>query len=242
MKTPRVLVLRAAGINCDREMATAFSWCGAKPERVHINRLLTGGVRLLDFDVLALPGGFSYGDVIAAGRILGDQIKRVPGLDDFIADGRPVIGVCNGFQVLVKAGLLPGNGRDHRQTATLTDNDSGRFLCDWVRLKTSPVSFFTKGLPETVELPIAHGEGKFVAPEALLNALEPRVALRYEANPNGSMRDIAGLVNAGGNVFGLMPHPERFLTPLHHPSRRDAAANELGLQIIRNIVDHVRAN
>jgi len=253
MKKPRVLVLRAAGINCDREMATAFSWCGARPERVHVNRLLDRTVSLVDFDALALPGGFSYGDVIAAGRILANQVKKVPGLAAFIADGRPVLGVCNGFQALVKAGILPGEalstpallpksegGSRWVQTASLTDNDSGRFECRWVRLRTSPVSFFTKGLPETVELPIAHGEGKFVAPEPVLDALEPRVALRYAENPNGSQRDIAGLVSAGGNVFGLMPHPERFLTALHHPSRREVAARELGLQIIRNIVDHVR--
>lgn len=237
MKMPRVLVLRAAGINCDREMATAFAWTGARPERVHINRLLRGDDKLMDYDALAIPGGFSYGDVINAGRILGNQIKRVPGLDAFIAGGRPVLGVCNGFQTLVKAGILPNDGG---QSATLAANDSGRFECRWVRLKTLPVGFFTKGLPETVELPIAHGEGKFIAPESVLDAIEPRVALRYQENPNGSLRDIAGLVNARGNVLGLMPHPERFLTPLHHPSRRDVAARELGLQMIKNIVEHVR--
>lgn len=241
MRKPRVLVLRAAGINCDREMAAAFQWCGARPERVHINALLAGKSRLLNFDVLVLPGGFSYGDVIAAGRILANQVKKLPGLAEFIAEGRPVLGVCNGFQVLVKSGILPGNGTDWVQTATLTDNDSGRFECRWVRVKTAPVSFFTRGLPETVELPIAHGEGKFVAPEPVLDALEPRVALRYGDNPNGSLRDIAGIVNAGGNVLGLMPHPERFLTPWHHPGRRQAEARELGLQMIRNIVEHVRS-
>ena len=240
---PLVLVLRAAGVNCDLEMETAFRWCGARAERVHVNELLTGRRRLADFAALALPGGFSYGDDISAGKVLANEVRKVAGLEEFVASGRPVLGACNGFQVLVKAGLLPGEpgGGAGRQSASLAANLSGRFECRWVRLKVSPVSFFTRGLPETIELPIAHGEGRFVAPEAVLDRLEPKVAFRYLENPNGSMRDIAGLVNASGNVLGLMPHPERYLTPLHHPSRREAEARELGLQIVKNAVEHMRS-
>ncbi len=229
----RVLVLRAAGVNCDAELELAFRWCGAKVERVHVNALLSGARRLLDFDVLGLPGGFSYGDDIAAGKVLANEVRKLPGLAEFVRSGRPVFGVCNGFQVLVKAGLLPGDG-EGRQTASLAANDSGRFECRWVKLRVRDGSFFTRGLPEEIELPIAHGEGKFVAPEGVLDKV--RVALSYAENPNGSMRDIAGIVNAAGNVFGLMPHPERFLTPLHHPSRREVEARELGLAIVENIV------
>jgi phosphoribosylformylglycinamidine synthase len=235
---PRVLVLRAAGTNCDLETELAFQWCGAATARVHINALVRGTERLLDHDVLVLPGGFSYGDHIAAGRVLAAEVKMLAGLEKFISSGRPVLGICNGFQVLVKSGVLPGHGDG--QTVSLTTNDSGRFECGWARLKVNPASFFLKGMPDVIELPVAHGEGKFVAPDSVLDDVEPRIALRYLDNPSGSMRDIAGLTNKRGNVFGLMPHPERYLTAMHHPAGKAAQARELGLQIIRNCTEHVR--
>lgn len=235
----RVLVLRAAGINCDEEMDLAFQWVGAQPERVHINVLLAKEKALKDYDVLAIPGGFSYGDHVAAGRILAEEFKRLPGLKTFVDSGKPVLGICNGFQVLVKSGLLPGQLGDDPSVA-LTLNDSARFDCRWVKVKVEGKSAFTKGLPDTVELPVAHAEGKLVAAPEVLDKLDGQVAFRYVDNPSGSMHDIAGLTNKKGNVLGLMPHPERYLTPHHHPTRATAKANELGLHIIKNCVDAVK--
>lgn len=241
MSRPRALIVRAPGTNCDAETALAFKTAGARVSTAAIGELLAGSTTVLGFDVFVIPGGFSYGDDIASGRILANELKRVAGLTEFIAEGRLVLGVCNGFQALVKAGFLPdGAGPEPRQTASLTFNDSGRFVCRWVRLRVSPVSPFLKGLPETIELPVAHGEGKFAAPNEVLDRIEGQVALRYIDNPNGSLRDIAGLANAKGNVLGLMPHPERFLSPWHHPEGRRKAleARELGLAMIENAVRH----
>jgi len=239
MTKPRVLILRSAGTNCDLETEAAFELAGGQPSRVHINALLNGTQKLREFDILCIPGGFSYGDHIAAGRVLANEVKKISGLKEFINSGKPVLGICNGFQVLVKAGFLPG-AKAGEQTASLTTNVSGRFECRWSRMKVSQVSFFTKGMPEFIDLPVAHGEGRFVADDDVLDKLEKQVVLRYEDNPSGSMRGIAGLVNAKGNVFGLMPHPERFLTPHHHPYRSEIPENALGLQIIKNCVSHVR--
>lgn len=235
----RVLVLRAAGINGDAELETAFQWCGAQTDRVHINALLNGTAKLHEFDILALPGGFSYGDHISGGRVLASEVKKVRGLKEFVNSGKPVLGICNGFQVLVKAGILPGNVGDP-QTVSLTNNVMGRFECSWTRVKVEGKSFFTKGLPDVVELPIAHGEGRFVAPDKVLDGVESQVVFRYVDNPSGSMREIAGITNKKGNVLGLMPHPERSLTAWHHPYKRKLTEKELGLQVIKNTVDHVK--
>ncbi len=235
----RVLILRAAGVNCDAELETGFQWCGAQPERVHINALLGGHKKLHEYDVLALAGGFSYGDHIAGGRVLANEVKKIRGLKEFVSSGKPVLGICNGFQVLVKAGFLPGNPGDP-QTASLTYNASGRFECSWARVKVEGKSFFTKGLPDVLDLPVAHGEGRFVAPDKVLDGLDGQVVFRYQDNPSASMRDIAGITNRKGNVLGMMPHPERFLTAWHHPTKKKVADKELGLQILKNTVDHVK--
>lgn len=259
---PRTLVLRAAGSNCDGETAFAFEQSGSVTELVHINRLLAEP-RLLDqFQILALPGGFSYGDDISAGRILANQIVHHLGdaVRGFIESGRPVIGVCNGFQVLVKTDLLPGSISGHTgQTATLAHNDCGRFIDRWVRLG-APRSkcIWTQNLtPPVIELPIAHGEGKFIPrDDKVRRALweNGQVALIYTRpdgspaagqfpdNPNGSVDDIAGVCDASGLVFGLMPHPERYIDPLQHPawtSQRPARRVGHGLQIFANAVKHV---
>lgn len=239
MSKPRVLILRAAGTNCDLETEAAFEMAGAQPARVHINAILDGKEKLREYDILCIPGGFSYGDYISSGRVLANEVKKITGLKEFVSSGKPVLGICNGFQVLVKAGFLPG-GKNVEQTASLTTNASGRFECRWSRIKVSQVSFFTRGMPEYIELPVAHGEGRFVADDDVLDKVEKQVALRYEDNPSGSMRGIAGIVNAKGNVFGLMPHPERFLTPHHHPFKMDVPENALGLQIIRNCVQYAK--
>jgi phosphoribosylformylglycinamidine synthase len=260
---PRTLVLRAAGANCDGETAYAFELAGAASELVHINRLLADPSLLDGYQILAIPGGFSYGDDISAGRILANQIVHHLGdvVRGFIESGRPVIGICNGFQVLVKTDLLPGSitGRSG-QTATLTNNDCGRFVDRWVRLGAVKRSkcVWTDGLqPPLIELPVAHGEGKFIpGDDSVRRALweNGQVALVYARedgspargqfpdNPNGSVDDIAGVCDSSGLVFGLMPHPERYVDPIQHPawtSQRPQRKTGYGLQIFANAVRHV---
>lgn len=257
---PRTLILRTAGTNCDAETAYAFELAGAQCEKIHINRLLAEP-RLLDrFQIMAFPGGFSYGDDIAAGRILANQIAHHlgDGLRCFVEAGKPVIGICNGFQVLVKTELLPGPlaGRSG-QTCTLTNNDCGRFVDRWIHLAPRGAKcIWTRGL-EPLELPIAHGEGKFVPPdETYRQALwdNDQVALVYTKadhspangifpdNPNGSIDDIAGVCDESGLVLGLMPHPERHVDPLQHPAWTGKISLPLvgqGLRVFENAVSHV---
>jgi phosphoribosylformylglycinamidine synthase subunit PurQ / glutaminase len=251
--TPRVFILRTAGTNCDAETAHAFERAGAAAEFVHINRLLENPKKVHEFQILAFPGGFSYGDDIAAGKILANQINNHLSevIRDFVAAGKPVIGICNGFQVLVKTDLLPGPlaGRTG-QTATLTNNDTGRFTDQWVKL--SPPAkpgkcIWTRDL-EPLDLPIAHGEGKFIpATENIRQAMwdQQQVALIYASstNPNGSVDDIAGICDSTGLVFGLMPHPERYVEPFQHPawtSQKPLPSVGRGLQIFENAVRHVK--
>jgi phosphoribosylformylglycinamidine synthase len=225
---PRVLVLRAAGTNCDAETAHAFTLAGGEPTVLHVNRLRERPQLLREHQVLALPGGFSYGDDVASGRILANELVSAlrDALLDFVARGGFAIGICNGFQVLVKAGLLPrvpgaADADPLRQQATLTDNTPGGFHAGWVRVTGDPT--VCQWVPDAreVELPVAHGEGRFAADAALLRKLEDahQIALRYTSgtNPNGSSHDIAGVCDATGRVFGLMPHPERFLRWENHP-------------------------
>ncbi len=256
---PKTLILRTAGTNCDVETAYAFQRAGAETEYLHINRLLENPRLLESYQILAFPGGFSYGDDIAAGRIFANQIAHHlhDAMHRFVEAGKPIIGICNGFQVLVKTDLLPGPlaGRSG-QTATLTNNDCGRFTDRWIRLASrSKKCIWTAGL-ETIELPIAHGEGKFVpADENVRKALweNDQIALVYVKedgspakglfpdNPNGSTDDIAGICDATGLVFGLMPHPERYIDPIQHPAwtRRTGLSEGQGLRIMTNAVRHV---
>lgn len=258
---PRTLVLRTAGTNCDAETAYAFELAGAECEKVHINRLLAEPGLLDRFQMIAFPGGFSYGDDIAAGRILANQIAHHlrDALRRFVEAGKPVIGICNGFQVLVKTELLPGPlaGRSG-QTCTLAHNAGGRFIDRWIHLGArGDKCIWTRGLTN-LELPIAHGEGKFVPPDqAYRQALwdNQQVALVYTKadgspahglfpdNPNGSVDDIAGVCDASGVVFGLMPHPERHVDPTQHPAwtrRLPLAPRGEGLAMFENAVSHVR--
>ncbi|MEE8104705.1 MAG: phosphoribosylformylglycinamidine synthase I [Planctomycetota bacterium] len=241
-----VLVLRAAGTNCDRETAHAFATAGGTPESRHVNELLAEPQLLARYRVLAVPGGFSYGDDIAAGRVLATELKEkvLPELERFVTDGGSVLGICNGFQVLVKMGLLPGPTSDG-QTVTLSHNDSDRYEDRWVDMETpeSVSKFVTAG--DDFFFPIAHAEGKFIASDETLDALEKnkQVVFRYRnegrsRNPNGSLRDIAGICDATGRVLGLMPHPERHLEPWHHPYwTRAGLANEAdGLKLFRAMV------
>ncbi|MEI7770828.1 MAG: phosphoribosylformylglycinamidine synthase I [Chloroflexales bacterium] len=253
--TPNVLILRAPGINRDGDAALACELAGATAERIHVNRIADGAVKLRDYAMLIIPGGFSYGDHLGAGKLLAVDLAHRLGdqLRDFVADGRPVIGICNGFQVLVKAGVLPGSAGP--PAVTLTDNCSGRFECRWVRLQADPQSrcVFTRGMERAIEVPVAHGEGRIALSDAAALAglrAGGQVALRYvgaaggpaayPANPNGSADDIAGICNAQGNVLGLMPHPENAIRPQQHPRWtrepwRDAGD---GLAIFRNAVTY----
>jgi len=257
---PPILVLHATGTNRDREAAWACELAGGAPEIVHVNQLLAGVRRLADYRMLVLPGGFSHGDDLGAGRLLGVRLRHQFGaaLAEFIAAGRPVLGICNGYQALVKAGALPGDavGAPAEQRLTLTRNDSGRFECRWVHLRPEPGSrcIFTRDLDGLIACPVAHGEGKLVAADpALLDALQTvgQIALRYvdaagqptgyPGNPNGSALGIAGICNASGNVLGLMPHPEDHVLPLQHPLRGRATSGMLGLRLFERGVQHARS-
>jgi phosphoribosylformylglycinamidine synthase len=237
----KALVLRAAGTNCDRETAYSLQRVGAEAELRHVNELLAEPRLLFAYRILVIPGGFSYGDDVAAGRVLATELKQrvLPEAQAFIEQGGLVLGICNGFQVLVKTGLLPGPA-DRGQQVTLTDNDSHRFEDRWVELgvPTDRCAFVRRG--ETYLFPIAHAEGKFVASDEVLDALEEnaQVVFRYGVNPNGSLRDVAGICDESGRVLGLMPHPERHLEPWHHPywTREGLAAEGDGLRFFRNMV------
>ena len=234
MSKPKVMILRTAGTNCDEETAHAWELVGADPQRVHVSELIGHPARLKEFAILTIPGGFSYGDDIAAGKILARQMldHLADALREFVEAGRLVLGICNGFQVLVKAGLLPG-GEDAPigpQLVTLTNNDSARFEDRWVYLRSGDRATAFVPANIRVTLPIAHGEGKLVCrDDAVRERLRSsgHIALQYcdengrpgpyPVNPNGSEEDIAGLVDRTGRVFGLMPHPERFVYREQHP-------------------------
>jgi len=236
MAQPKALVLRAAGTNCDRETQFALQQAGFAAERVHVFRFMDDPRRLGDYQFLVVPGGFSYGDDVAAGKILANQmLHRLAGpLNDFVAAGKLVLGICNGFQVLVKSALLPWGSVDPaaaNRDATLAWNDSGRFEDLWVHLRADSDRCVYLPRDEVIALPIAHGEGKFVPrDEAVLQRMRggDQVAVRYcgpsgetgqpyPVNPNGSIDDIAGICDPTGRVMGLMPHPERFTDVTHHP-------------------------
>lgn len=248
---PKTLILRSAGTNCDQELAHAFELAGAVTERVHLSELIADPDRLAAYDLIGFPGGFSYGDDIAAGRILANRLRHrlLEPLQAAVARGVPMIGICNGFQVLVKLGLLPFSAQA-MQLATLADNTSGRFQDRWVPVVADSGStcIWTQGL-DAFDLPIAHGEGRFVAAPEVLAQLEAQgqIALRYASgrNPNGSEADIAGICDPTGLVFGLMPHPERFIHPTHHPAwtRQGAAflaAPTPGQRFFDNAVQYVQ--
>ena len=248
MPSPNVLILRAPGTNCDQETAFAFQQAGAKTEILHVNRLLENPGLFGRFQILCIPGGFSYGDDLAAGRILGAQIQHhlADALGQFKADGKLILGICNGFQVLMKSSVLLEPDAQNGPLATLTNNDSGRFEDRWVRLGVQGGKcVFLAGI-DAMYLPVAHAEGKFVARDTgVLDQLaaEGRLVLRYAPadNPNGSMADVAGICDATGRVLGLMPHPERHIDPTHHPrwTRGEAAAVGDGLQVFINAVRYV---
>lgn len=247
--TPRALILQATGTNRDREAACAVEAAGGRSTILHLNELRERPARLHEFQMLVLPGGFSYGDALGAGRLWASDLRWLfqDELARFIEEGKPVLGICNGFQALVKSGWLPGPPTSGSQ-ATLTRNLSNRFECRWVWLEPDPESpcVFTRGLSGWVFCPVAHGEGRFVPRDAaMLAELEAshQIALRYTTpdgsptvypyNPNGSVADIAGICNRRGNVLGLMPHPEDHIYPWQcpHPDRRGDERFGMGLAL-----------
>ncbi len=258
---PHALVMTAAGINCDLELARAFELAGATVEAVHLNRLLRDPSIIDGFDLIGLPGGFSYGDAVAAGRITAQLMRRAlyPALVRAVERGTPIAAPCNGFQIAAQIGLLPGPAPgepwpDEPPTPTLAlaENESARFVDRWTRI-TIPADtkcIWTRGIEAdagAMLLPIAHGEGRVVADDQLLARLERdgQIAVCYAAddNPNGSLHDIAGVCDASGLVFGLMPHPERYLRWTQHPwwTRLEPSRHEStppGLQMFRNAVEH----
>ena len=271
----RVAVLFGFGINCDRETAAVFDMVGGTSERLHVNHLVQGNRSLEEFDILAVPGGFSFGDHLGSGRLLGNRLRFAlrEQLQKFVSSGKPIIGICNGFQALVKTGLLPGPENaslepDLIQRASLTLNNTGRYEDRWVTLEFDSASpcIWTKGI-QRIECPVRHGEGRFVMPtEMELDSLSQnhQLTVRYvdpstelgaglsddllpfPLSPNGSMRNIAGICDPTGLVFGLMPHPEAFYTMWLHPEHTSMKLNEgewegSGLQIFRNAVEYVRS-
>lgn len=263
MSKPRVMIMHAPGTNRDREAAAACALAGGEPEIVPINQILSGGRRFEDYEMLVLPGGFSYGDDLGAGRLWANDLYRrfSQDLDAFISLGKPVMGICNGFQALVKAGYLPGP--PPRQRVTLAPNRRGLFECRWVRLRVAQATkcLFTKGLDEDILCPVAHGEGRFAVPDqdtlsglwrdglvalTYVSTLSPSDAgntsrsvpvqsrAPYPANPNGSVDDIAGICNQAGNVFGLMPHPEDHVMPSQHPRFLRGELGGSGIHLFRN--------
>jgi len=253
MKKPKVIVLRTAGTNCDAETAYAFELAGARSELVHINRLKEK--KSLDkYQILAIPGGFTYGDDIASGKILANELKYtlIDKVRKFISDGKLVIGICNGFQVLVKSGLLPDiSKKSDNAEATLSLNDSARFEDRWCYLKTvKSKCVFTKNMPQKIYLPVAHAEGKFI-PEnkSILDKLRKNKQIifryinnrgkrdSYPWNPNGSIKDIAAICDTTGRILGMMPHPERHCQLTQHPRWTEKRLKKPdGLAIFKNAV------
>ncbi len=258
MADVKAVVLRAAGINCDVETEYALELAGAKAQRVHINRMIENKGLLDEFQIVVFPGGFSYGDDVAAGKILANQIVHhlFEPLRRFIEQGKLVLGICNGFQVLVKTGILPGGNSAQQQDVTITDNDSGKYEDRWAYLapQTDRCVFIEPG--KQIYLPIAHAEGKIVTKDqATLDRLksEGHLAFKYvdengaegdyPVNPNGSVESAAGLTDATGRVLGLMPHPERFVRRTQHPrwTRSDNVDSD-GMTIFTNAVKYIGEN
>jgi phosphoribosylformylglycinamidine synthase I len=271
-QAPKALILTGFGINCEEEMAAAYRLAGGEATIVHLNEVLHGRVSIHDFDILNFPGGFSFGDDLGSGVVLANKLRyRQTGdagrtllsdIREFVAAGKFVLGICNGFQVLVKLGLLPNLGGDFQPEVTLTHNASGRYENRWVRLKVNaqtkkPTPFLSE--LTSFEVPVRHGEGRLVVPDAAtrdritdlgLNCLtyaghDDQETGTYPLNPNGADLNCAGLTDPTGHIFGLMPHPEAYLAGCNHPDwgmkkRRGELKEEgEGLAIFKNIVTHL---
>ena len=262
----KTLVITGLGLNCQKETDAAFTAAGSEVTQIHLNDLIANKEELNEYHILAFIGGFSFGDHLGAGTVFSNKVKSElrDGLEKFIADGKLIIGICNGFQTMTRLGIVPAIAGSFKQEVALQHNDSGVFRDSWVTMKVEADSpcVFTKGL-DLLPLPIRHGEGKFIPlNDEVLEALESNghVCLRYAdettgqatsefpANPNGSVNNIAGICDATGRIFGLMPHPEAYLSPYNHPHWMDQKINNalpefgLGLQMFTNAVKFAEAN
>lgn len=265
IKKVKTLIITGFGLNCEKETKKAFEMCDAEVDLVHLNDLLSREVSLNNYNILAFIGGFSFGDHLGAGTVFANRIKfqMKQELEKFVADGNLIIGICNGFQTLSRLGLLPAlDGKYFIQEVALAHNDSNLFRDDWVYLKAEEQSpcIFTKSI-DKIRLPIRHGEGKFVADDHILKRIEKEnlIALRYcsadgntdcdfPENPNGSLNSIAGICDTTGRIFGMMPHPEAFLSPYNSPDWGiKKLTNTLpdegeGVIFFRNAVEYVKRN
>ena len=242
----KTLVLAGDGLNCEHETAFAIELAGGKADICHVNSLFENPKKLLDYAVLAIPGGFSFGDEVSSGKLLAVKLRLILGdtLQEFIDRDRLVIGICNGFQMLVKLGLLPVS-KQGQQQMTLTHNRQHQFINQWVTMTTEGNSPFFSDFKanEKIALPIRHGEGRLVLPIGSDGSeLLPHIALQYTRDVNGSFNTIAGLSNTKGNVLGLMPHPEGFVRWTQHPTWTSLSASEkeetpVGLRIFKNMIE-----
>ncbi len=271
-KMVKALVVTGFGINCEEEMAAAYRLAGADATILHLNELFRERDSIRRYDILNLPGGFSFGDDIGSAKVLANKFKFkkmrsgklfIDEIAQFLNDGKYILGVCNGFQALVKMGLLPNIGGNFEQEVTLTGNDSGKFEDRWVHCLVTPgnpTPFLSDPAVKGLDMPVRHGEGKLIVRDARireailekkLNVLtyadrQGRPTADYPANPNGSELNCAGLCDPGGQVFGLMPHPEAYLSLYNHPAwakkkRETPGISEEGegLAVFRNIVSEI---
>ena len=246
----KTAIITGYGINADLELEAAFKKAGSDALRIHISELTVNPSLIDDFRILAFPGGFSFGDHLGSGKVFAYMFRKAlkAKLEDFIDAGGIIIGICNGFQVLVKMGVLPNLEGGWNNEVSLIHNDSGVFEDSWVRVHFEPDSpcIWTKGQSD-MDMPIRHGEGKFIIGSAEIRDRlegEKLIALRYVGrNPNGSELDIAGICDRTGRILGLMPHPEAFLYPENHPKwTREIIMEASGLNIFKNGVNFIRSN
>jgi phosphoribosylformylglycinamidine synthase I len=255
MSKVKTLILRAPGTNCDVEAAFAFEQAGAQVDLIHVDELIHRQRLRSNYQIMVIPGGFTYGDDISAGRILANELRLKLGdeIQRFVDDGRLILGICNGFQVLVKAGMLPKSRDENSQSLTLAANNSGKFECRWVYLRANKRSscIFTRGI-DLIYLPVAHGEGKVVIEPGALEELNVAlyyadetgdIRAGYPHNPNGSVNNIAGICDATGRIFALMPHPERFIRWTQHPrwTREPSRDYGDGFRVFLNAVEWAKS-
>jgi len=255
---PRALILTGYGLNTDYELQHGFQLAGADASRVHLNDLIDGRTKLKDFQILAIPGGFAFADDLGGGKIFAQRLRThlFDELMEFVEDDKLIFSACNGFQILVKLGMLPAISGYREQEVTLTFNNSGRFENRWVYLKVNPKSscVFTRDIDRLLYFPVRHGEGKFVPrDEQVLSDLKSKDQIvvtyvnaqgqpdHFPWNPNGSIENIAGVCDPTGRIFGLMPHPEAFLYRYNHPrwTREDLPEEGQGLQLFKNAVAYL---